>query len=717
MVKSQTSISGELRLRSDAQDAQEPGVEKKVPSPIAAFTGTIAPSRVTVMYQIGLALVALAMLLLSVIYVGLIVCVGYGVYWHLRNDAFLLHPAGASIVAWMFYFGPAIGGVVLIFFLIKPYFAGAPEPPPRYSLTSESDPVLFAFIARICELVHAPLPSRVDVDCEINASASFREGFMSLRNNDVVLTIGLPLAAGLTMQEFAGVLAHEFGHFAQGAGMRLTYVIRRTNTWFARVVYERDEWDVALHRTAYSMDIRAGAFLHVIRFLIWLSRRVLWVLMHIGHLFSCFMLRQMEYDADSYETKLVGSAAFASTVNKLQGLFAASQWVGRKMDETWRTGRLPENLPAFISVAVKNVPQEIREEIEKGPERKKTRIFDTHPCDADRVRAATAMNQPGIFHLTEPATNLFSDFAGLSRAATRFHYESNLELRITEHNLVAHEQLADESQAQADGSQALRDYFLGLKWVFRPISISGSHSESALLPASTAELVATLKRSRQAMEESKPAVQKALAEYETAEGLYQRGLNALVQTSQQATEKATATIQELVPVLEPFEKHANNRLTCALRLCQDPDIAGKLANADVLLKEVEHLTPVFERLSQAFGPLQELRRNFGAFEAALGALNQEGLAKKADKRIAQLVPALHQEIKDIRTAIDCVRYPFRHPREDITLEEFARTDIPATHKLEALFNNCACHLNRLLPVYYRVLGRLTFIAMKVEEKI
>src|SRR5215831_9331032 len=85
MVKPQTSVSGGLRLRSDAQDAPEPGAEKKVPAPVAAFKGTIAPTRVTVMYQVGLALVALVMLLLVVIYFGLIACVGYGVYWHLRH--------------------------------------------------------------------------------------------------------------------------------------------------------------------------------------------------------------------------------------------------------------------------------------------------------------------------------------------------------------------------------------------------------------------------------------------------------------------------------------------------------------------------------------------------------------------------------------------------------------------------------------------------------
>ncbi len=38
----------------------------------------------------------------------------------------------------------------------------------------------------------------------------------SLWGNDLVLTIGLPLVAGLSAKEFAGILAHEFGHFTQG---------------------------------------------------------------------------------------------------------------------------------------------------------------------------------------------------------------------------------------------------------------------------------------------------------------------------------------------------------------------------------------------------------------------------------------------------------------------------------------------------------------------
>jgi hypothetical protein len=58
------------------------------------------------------------------------------------------------------------------------------------------------------------------------------------------------------LSEVAGVLAHELGHFSQGSGMRLSYVIRSINGWFARVVFERDEWDQWLEESAQEADYR-----------------------------------------------------------------------------------------------------------------------------------------------------------------------------------------------------------------------------------------------------------------------------------------------------------------------------------------------------------------------------------------------------------------------------------------------------------------------------
>lgn len=62
-----------------------------------------------------------------------------------------------------------------------------------------------------------------------------------------VVMILLPvLYLGLTVRQLAGVIAHEFGHFTQGTAMRLTYLVGQVNLWFARVVYQRDAWDLWL---------------------------------------------------------------------------------------------------------------------------------------------------------------------------------------------------------------------------------------------------------------------------------------------------------------------------------------------------------------------------------------------------------------------------------------------------------------------------------------
>lgn len=706
--ESQTSVAVDLAVKS------QPKI-KLTHDVLSDFSGTFEPTEVSLGYRIGLIVACLGMALLLAVYVGIIGLTAYAVYYHLAYDSAVVEHS-TSYVTLFVYLWPLGAGGVLVFFMIKPILAGRPEQPPRYSLTAQSDPALFALIGHICKLVRAPLPSRVDVDCQINASASLRRGLLSMRGNDVVLTIGLPLAAGLSMQEFAGVLAHEFGHFAQGAGMKLTYVIRAISGWFARVVYERDEWDVRLVRAAHSIDIRIGIFLHLIRFAVWLTRRILWVLMHFGHLISCFMLRHMEYDADSYETKLAGSEAFARTSEKFQKLLAASHVASGKLDESWKGRRLPQNLPSFIKACVKNIPVEMRAKMEEAAA-KKTRFLDTHPCDADRIKAANALNQLGVFHTNAPASELFSDFSGLCMAATRFHYENNLELHITDHNLVPHEVTEKDSQSQADGDQSLHEFFLGLKMKYRPILIP----EEAEKEFFSTEVMADIKRARQAMEGSRGEVLKTLLEYDQTETLYQRGFNAVRQEAQQATGKALETFAKLVPTLQVFETHAQSRLTGALSLLAESSIAAGIEDGNDLQDEAARLRPVFARLGQVFGPLQELRRKFAAFNAAFEAGTREerrnARVEQAEARVNALLPELQKLVQEIREPLRDIPYPFHHARQDITIEEFARNDIPASNKVQALCNDCNCALDRLVPLYYRVLGRLCFIALQVEKQI
>src|SRR5262249_54155636 len=153
-----------------------------------------------------------------------------------------------------------------------------------------------------------------------------------------------PLVAGLSIQQLAGVIAHELGHFTQGTAMRLSYVVRSINAWFARIVYERDDWDEALVRGCEEGD-RLALFLYLALLCIWLTRWVLWLLMVIGHALSCFLLRQMEYDADRHETRLAGSNAFAETARQLLLLELVTNSAHALAQDSWnRKGRLPDDL-------------------------------------------------------------------------------------------------------------------------------------------------------------------------------------------------------------------------------------------------------------------------------------------------------------------------------------------------------------------------------------
>jgi Zn-dependent protease with chaperone function len=243
--------------------------------------------------------------------VVLVIC---GVYWHAVHDVAILEGRGGGRGRLLLYLAPLIIGIILILFMVKPLFARRMRKTHPLTLNRAEEPTLHDFVDRLCEIVRAPKPTRIDVDTAVNASASFGEGSLSFLRHDLVLTVGLPLVAGLNLRQLTGVLAHEFGHFAQGGAMRLTYLIRHINNWFARVVYERDSWDDWLANASHDGG-HWGITLVVAlaRFFVWVTRWILWILMFMGHVVSSIMLRQMEYDADRYEARVAGSETFVLT--------------------------------------------------------------------------------------------------------------------------------------------------------------------------------------------------------------------------------------------------------------------------------------------------------------------------------------------------------------------------------------------------------------------
>ena len=411
--------------------------------PLFAVNTRLTPHPPSFFYQTGLALVAGAMILLPAIYAAFTALAGYGVYYFATHHF-------ASIWDWPvggrygFLFKivcsitPLLIGLIVVLFMVKPLFARQPRRMQPITLNPEHEPLFHALVQRICAIVGAPAPREIRLDCAVNASAGFRRGFLSFFGNDLVLTVGLPLVAGLSMRQLAGVIAHEFGHFRQGAAMRLSYVIRRVNQWFARVVYERDTWDQALAEWSQTDTAWVNLMVGCARAGVWLSRVILSLLMRLGHAICSLLMRQMEYDADRCEIHVAGSEAFEETVFRLGELNATIGSLYTQMNKTWKKSfRLPDNLPLLVGHHAAAIPDAERASLAGKCLAGRTGWLDTHPSDSDRIAAARRAAEPGLMAEADaPAAGLLENFANLGKFVTLAHYEDDLEIPTTEDFLI-----------------------------------------------------------------------------------------------------------------------------------------------------------------------------------------------------------------------------------------------------------------------------------------
>ncbi len=345
----------------------------------------------------------------------------------------------------------------------------------------------------------------------MNASAGFRRGLWSMIvGDDLVLTIGLPLAAGMNLQQLAAVLAHEFGHFGQGLGMRMTYLIRAINFWFTRVVYQRNQWDAWLQHTSSSINAQIGIVLLFARFLVWCTRRIFWALMMIGHVVAGYMLRQMEFDADRYETRFGGVATFEQNHRLGTELSAAYDRALAALAKFYREGRLGDNLPRLVAVNASQMPDDVRQTLQRLSDQATTRLLDTHPCPKDRIANARQEGAPGIFHTQRPASVLFTDFDDVCRKATWDFYRGIFGSRLKPTDMHSINPLVARQEEDVARRKALDRFFQG---TFSPLRMASLPADLPERDSDPKAIVAALLRQSPADVELAPTYRDGLAAY------------------------------------------------------------------------------------------------------------------------------------------------------------------------------------------------------------
>lgn len=424
-----------LQLRLDAYDVEDSPDSKA--SEIEAiytllestFAQPLAASMTTRAYKQSFAVAVMASLAAPLIYGLLLLAVTGALYWYFAVG----HSAWFGDSPWhghylltlwiMTWVVPAVAGLILIVFLLYPLWPQGEEPTPMI-LDRKQYARFYTLMDKMSRAMGVPAPAYIRLDAYPNASAGPVKGMVSLARGELSLGIGLSFVMGMTVEQFLGVIAHEFGHFSQRSSMMAYVWINRVNHWLFMCAHGQDHWAGRFRAWKLKYDHE------IVQASLWVSEKLLIVVRALfRHLFDLNlrltkpMSRQMEYDADLYQTRLVGSHKIHDLTIKARSLSWAWQAMGSISYQTLhQSDRLPRNLPAAVQSLVERMTPQLKQQIEESLQVEETRYWDTHPASMERIQHAEQANEPGRLHCDAPAHLLFPEIDRLCENATLYHY-------------------------------------------------------------------------------------------------------------------------------------------------------------------------------------------------------------------------------------------------------------------------------------------------------
>ncbi|WP_455366181.1 M48 family metalloprotease [Kaarinaea lacus] len=703
-----------------------------------AFTGTIPRVELPNSYKAGIVAVGITMVLLPLIYIGIIAMMGYGVLSHAVSNVSWMQSLGYKfgLVA---YVTPIIVGLTVILFMIKPLFARPAAAATTIKLDSLKEPIFFHFVNKIALAVGAPRPKQIEVDCQVNASASFRKGLFSFIGDDLVLTIGMPLLDGFNSRQLAGVLAHEFGHFSQGAGMRFHYLTYKVNSWFFNAVYLRDSWDEKLEQAAEEAEGWISVILNFARGGVWATRKVLYGFMMAGQVVSSYMLRQMELDADRYEAHMAGSEQFKDTTLQLQRLGVAFQVSHDQLAQAWEDKKLVDNLPRLIAHNATQLPDELDRALLSQIQEAKTQVYDSHPSDNERIDNAMRQQAKGIFSLARESRDLFKSFDAIAKQVSYAYYAHELGLEVDKNKLVDVNQVVQITKENEKQQEAYHQYFRDMAPVFElPISVNIFDTSKVdwdeLLDQyqgindQIVEQIAPRRKLMTQANESYDKYQKLLAI-----DIFRDCGFVMFPEWFGMDEQTFAKYREMIPKLEQTWQQSmeqlqhmfalnDQRLSIALTLLNHPILMERNPDHAQHLKARNRLSLLINNFKRNAEYVTDFEFAYFKLDALLSCAPLMGQKPDAMSTVMNgLLENIQQSYDQLTAALGRLDYPFVAEGEHLTIADYIADFLP--HK-----NHCASDLQyymqcgeitleKLEFIYARIISGLANIALTMDRLI
>ena len=416
----------------------------------------IEHKKVSFKYGIALLLVSFVALITPIFYlafVALVLCIllfftpgTYGFGW---------------LSSWEFiYTLPFVLLTLILLSLIRP-FIKKNHTRSDVTLNRSKHKDFYHLVDNLCAALDVSPPQKIIVHALNNASIQPLGGIVGILRRRYVLMIGMPFFAAFEQKNLVGVLSHEFGHCTQRVAMLANYSVNTVNSWLARNAYDDDPIDLYLLK--WSKDSRLilfTPFFYIVAKMLSGTRRILSGLLSFNVMLTTFMSRHMEFDADYYESIMVGSHHFHDTSIMLRKLAIAQQFISEINEDVWKDGRLLENLPEAYAYYAQFLPKESVDQIKAEMDQESTCVWDTHPADNERIALVEKQQHKGYFSCNEPSCFLISNYDSLCRQVTLAHYKT-LGYLDAELRMMRNENILEISLEKGKSAKAIRDYMGG----------------------------------------------------------------------------------------------------------------------------------------------------------------------------------------------------------------------------------------------------------------
>ncbi len=278
-----------------------------------------------------------------------------------------------------------IGGGAILWAII-PRIDRFIAPGPR--LLPEKNPQLFREIANVAQKLEQEMPVEVYLVPDVNAWVAERGGLMGFGSRRV-MGLGMPLLQVLSVSEFQGVIAHEFGHY-YGGDTKLGPWIYKTRSMIERTLR-------GLSGNSKFVQIPFVAYGNLF--------------LRVTHSIS----RHQEYRADELAAGYAGRNPMMSALQKIFTASAAhSAYWDDELVPALNAGFLPPYTDGFQSYLNAGQVKEtlsglLTKELESGV----TDTYATHPALKDRLSALKELSGDDAPDSSPSALSLLGDLPEL----------------------------------------------------------------------------------------------------------------------------------------------------------------------------------------------------------------------------------------------------------------------------------------------------------------